>query len=304
MPAEYDPSPTALFQPERADSVFRRGAPESLDALAVEAARLAYLRFDQLPGDRVRLVEALALAGFGEPALFEHPATSGEGYGAMRGDGLALLAFRGTQPDRLRDLLTDAQFFLRPWDLGPGRVHAGFRAAAIGLWSQVQPWLAGAARTRARLLVCGHSLGAAVATLLAQPAGATRLVTIGSPRVGDADFVAALEGQAGLENVRFVDCCDLVTEMPPALLGFVHAAAPRYIDRAGAVAIAPSAGFIAADQLRARTEYLRRFAFRNGSLPARELADHAPANYLRAFFDEVPRGAPPEDPGTRPNARE
>jgi pimeloyl-ACP methyl ester carboxylesterase len=293
MPAEYDPSPIALFQPERADTVFRLGAPASLDALAVEAARLAYLRFDESHAEHVRLIEALALAGFGEPTLFEHAPTSGEGYGTTRADGLALLAFRGTQPNRLRDLSTDAQFFLRPWELGPGRVHAGFRAAALGLWPPVQAWLADVAPRRGQLLVCGHSLGAAVAALLALPARATRLVTLGSPRVGDAAFVAALDAQAGLEQVRLVDCCDLVVEMPPALLGFAHAGGLRYIDRAGQLAAAPSSGFIAGDQLRARAEYLRKYAFRNGSVPARELADHAPANYLRAYYERVPRGMPP-----------
>lgn len=289
MPAEYDPSPTALFQPERADTVFRRGAPSSLDALAVEAARLAYLRFDESASERARLVEALALAGFGEPTLFEHAPTSGEGYGTTRADGLALLAFRGTQPDRLRDLSTDARFFLRPWELGTGKVHTGFRAAALGLWPPVQDWLERVAAGRTRLLVCGHSLGAAVATLLALPARATHLVTAGSPRVGDAAFAAALDAQAGLAQVRLVDCCDVVTEVPPALLGFAHAGALHYIDRAGQLVVAPSSGFVAGDQLRARAEYLRKVAFRNGSVPARELADHAPANYLRAYFDEVPR---------------
>ncbi len=39
-------------------------------------------------------------------------------------------------------------------------------------------------------------------------------MTLGSPLVGDADFVAAL---AELHVMRIVDGCDVVTQLPPAL---------------------------------------------------------------------------------------
>jgi len=42
-------------------------------------------------------------------------------------DAFAIVAFRGTEPDRLQDLLLDARAKLTPWDQQPGeRVHAGF----------------------------------------------------------------------------------------------------------------------------------------------------------------------------------
>jgi hypothetical protein len=284
MTLAYDPSPTALLQPERADTLLRLGPPPSLDALALEAARLAYYRFDESAAEGERLTAALALAGFGPPRLFEHAATSGEAYGSVRADGLALLAVRGTQPERLRDLATDVHCVLRPWELGAGRVHAGFAAAALGLWPGVQAWLAQGAATRRELLVCGHSLGAAVASLLALPAGARHLVTLGSPRVGDAAFAAALDGCANLRQARYVNCCDLVTELPPALLGYAHAGSACYIDRDGVLQAGAGGAAIARDQLRARADYLARIALRGGALPARDLADHAPANYLRALY--------------------
>jgi hypothetical protein len=76
----------------------------------------------------------------------------------------------------------------------------------------------------------------------------------------------------------------LIVEVPPKLLGFAHAEGLRYIDRDGQLQAGVTEEFVAADQSRARAEYLGRYAFRTGAVPARELADHAPANYLRAFF--------------------
>ena len=53
-------------------------------------------------------------------------------------------------------------------------------------------WLAGPACQHSRLILAGHSLGAALATLAATVFPPALLVTLGSPRVGDAEFVAAL----------------------------------------------------------------------------------------------------------------
>jgi pimeloyl-ACP methyl ester carboxylesterase len=284
MATAYDPSRHALFQPERGSSVFRLGPAPSDEALAVEAARLAYLRVEEAKDQADRLAAALALAGFGAPQSFIHPGTDGQGYGALRADGLALLAFRGTQPDRVSDLATDAGFLLTASDHGPGRVHAGFRNTARGLWDEVQRWLDGPAGARQRLLICGHSLGAAIATLLAVPARATQLVTIGSPRVGNAEFVTHLAATPGLAITRIVDCCDVVTEVPPAAFGFEHAGTLTYIDRKGKLSVQPSQDAVDEDRALARAEYLGRHAFRIGTLITRDLADHAPANYLRAYW--------------------
>lgn len=284
MPITYDPSRAALLQPERGDTAFRNGPPASAEALAAEAARLAYVRVEESQAERDRLAAALALAGFDAPALFNDPATDGQGYGALRTDGLGLLAFRGTQPDRLGDLATDVGFLFRAWDHGAGQVHAGFRGTALGLWPEVKAWLDGPARGRQGLMVCGHSLGAAIATLLAGPAQATQLITIGSPRVGDATFAAGITATAGLEVTRIVDCCDVVTEIPPALVGFEHAGRLTYIDRNGGVAANATTEFINADRLQARIDYLAQHAFRFGTVLTRDLADHAPVNYVRAFW--------------------
>ena len=134
----------------------------------------------------------------------------------MRAVGLALLAFGATQPDRLRQLVLDAQLVLRPWDLG----------AAI----------------------------------------------------------AALRANAGLQSSRLLKCCALIVDVPPALLGFAHAPALRYIDRAGQVRPVATARFVAADPSRARAQYPCQPAFHAAAAATRERADDAPANDLRAFY--------------------
>src|SRR5512138_629957 len=100
MPIPYDASRTALHQPERAEPLFARSAPASTEALAAETARLAYVRIEESPQELARLTRALALGGYGLPTPFDHAGTDGQGYSALHADGSALLAFRGTQPDR------------------------------------------------------------------------------------------------------------------------------------------------------------------------------------------------------------
>jgi pimeloyl-ACP methyl ester carboxylesterase len=160
----------------------------------------------------------------------------------------------------------------------------GFAESARGLWELIEPWLEGAAAGRTRLVVCGHSLGAAIATLLAAPAGAELLLTIGSPRVGNAEFVAGLQATPGLRITRIVNCSDAVTRVPPSLLGFEHAGAPTYVDRHGGVHADPPQALIDSDSEAASLDFLAHVALRDGALAARELADHAPINYIRAFW--------------------
>jgi hypothetical protein len=131
-----------------------------------------------------------------------------------------------------------------------------------------------------RLLFTGHSLGAALATLLASLKAPSSLYTIGSPRVGDHDFVASL---GTVDSFRYVDCCDAVTQLPPAFLGYAHLGDPRYIDRNRQVSENPSDNFVSADRLRARADYLLQYAWKSGNVGVRDLADHAPINYVTAI---------------------
>jgi len=278
----YDSTRRALYHAELRDTVFVAGRDYSPLQLAVEAARLAYVRTEDSSEQKARLAEALARCGFAAPESFGHVLTGSQAFGCVRpGDGAAIVAFRGTQPDELTDLAIDLQAVSDPWLEAAGSVHGGFARAARSLMPEIAAWMKRQRVEPARLTLTGHSLGAAIATLAASMWKPSRLITLGSPRVGDAAFAAAL---AGVSNTRIVDCCDAVTELPPALDHYVHVGPATYIDRAGTVAAGPAADVVAADRAQARHDYLVEHAWRIGSVLVRDLADHAPINYVRAFL--------------------
>ena len=143
-----------------------------------------------------------------------------------------LFAFRGTQPTQISDLLADLNVV--PKRHGPGFVHSGFRGEARKLWNEVEAW---AERNKGKqFLVCGHSLGAAMATYTAQELSwhghkNIELYTFGSPRLGSADYVAAMD----IPHWRFVNNNDGVTHVPPAAMGFKHHGTLMYINHYGSI---------------------------------------------------------------------
>jgi len=281
----YDPTGAALLTPELHAPLFEAGRAYDSLQLGAECARLAYLKAESDPAAHAQLGEALARVGFGAPRLFRSAETGTEAYGALRAsDGLALLAFRGTEPAALTDLTTDIAFLPEPWPEGGGHVHAGFARALRSVLAELRAWRDVDAAPRSRLLLCGHSLGAALATLAASAFQdpACELVTLGSPRVGDEAFAASVRAQ---RVARLVDCCDVVAHLPLQSPWHVHVGAMQYIDRLGALhAQAPSDDDVGRDRMRARVEFTLQHALQPGSAGARDLADHAPINYLRALF--------------------
>ena len=63
----------------------------------------------------------------GSPTTFSDATTDAHGYGAVRADGSALLAFRGTQAKEIKDLLTDIAAIPVPWPEAGGNVHYRIR---------------------------------------------------------------------------------------------------------------------------------------------------------------------------------
>jgi len=279
---EYDPSNGALYHPERRDTLFEQGRTYSIPQLALEAARLAYYRAAESPAERVRLAEALGRVGFSELVLFSDPKRGVAAFAAARTDGTTLLSFRGTQPDNHKNLITDVRANLVAWPESGGSVHDGFASAARALKPQIVDWIERVKPDGSKLFLTGHSLGAAMATLAATIWRPAWLVTIGSPRVGDAAFVATV---AADHTVRFVDCCDAVTEVPPEFAGYRHVADATYLTRDADIVERPEPSFVTADRLQARIDYATLYAWRvTKNVPVRDLADHAPINYARALF--------------------
>lgn len=133
----------------------------------------------------------------------------------------------------------------------------------------------------------GHSLGAAIATLAANEVKnrlptvpvEPKLITFGSPAVGDAAFAAS---STGFLIERHVNCCDLVPRLPPEITGFVHVGNKIYYDNSGSLDTSPSSQqFI--DRISARIRFVADYAFDINAVKCRDLADHAPINYVRLF---------------------
>lgn len=143
-----------------------------------------------------------------------------------------IITFRGTQPNQLSDLLADLNTI--PKRNGPGFVHSGFRKEARKLYDMVFDFIK--SYPNRQIYITGHSLGAAMATYIAQEIkwnglGDPILYTFGSPRLGSHDFVHAMN----IQHYRYVNCLDIVTHVPPTALGFMHHGKLNYINYYGFV---------------------------------------------------------------------
>ncbi len=281
----YDSTRDGLYRPYTRPPLDAGLFAGKRDALCAELSRLAYFAF---PPRTSALPQALADHGLGEIACFEDVSTHTQAIAGMDGSRTAFIAFRGTQSgiENIVDLIIDLKAWHLNWD-GPGKIHTGFGEAYCGkpgsgevpVRKQVRDWIAAAGP--ARLVLTGHSLGAALATLCAIDHPAAELVTIGSPRVGNADFVAAF---AGRNARRYVDCCDAVTLVPPPV-GYRHVGDAIYIDRNGRVHDpAPGNLQIGADRAKARLDYVPLAMAGWNNVNLRDLADHAPVNYVSAML--------------------
>jgi triacylglycerol lipase len=179
----------------------------------------AYAAFDtgrrELPPGWEPRAWLRAEAGLGAPEEF--------GFVAKRGDEL-VVAIRGT--DSFPDLLADAEIESTPppYAAGGARCDAG----AVNLCASVQKavWDAVAAEPVRGVQLVGHSLGGAVASLLALGLalrGAPRLTltTFGSIRPGNWRFWRRFR-RAPIEAWRVESERDLVPHWPPAWLLYRH----------------------------------------------------------------------------------
>jgi triacylglycerol lipase len=139
-------------------------------------------------------------------------------------DNSVLIAIRGT--DTLLEWLIDAEFTPRAFQGAPsaGLVEDGFASVYATLTcvrtgndvlSLVKQLPAGT-----KLTIAGHSLGAAVATLVAvdiaanDPGVDLTLYTYAPPRIGDTAFVTFFDAHVPM-NFRIVNRPDIVPHLPP-----------------------------------------------------------------------------------------
>lgn len=274
----YDASRKSLYHPGYADDFFLPGFPVQNDAaLCAEMSRLAYVK------EETRLELHLSRVGFQKDLALGYSNKGTQVFIASHRDKhLTVVSYRGTETDDPTDLFTDARFLMTHWKDNAGKsigkVHKGF-AKSLQNHDILESVIA-CVNSKApsnRILLTGHSLGAALATLTASQIPNSCLYTIGSCRVGDAAFAEFMQP---VNHTRFVGCCDLVTRIPPEAFGYVHVGLLRYINSKGQLLESPGKDEINADRLQARTWYLVHFSFLSGTVFSRDLADHAPINYV------------------------
>lgn len=143
-----------------------------------------------------------------------------------------VVCFRGTQPSEASDVLAD----LKAWPKKArekGRVHYGFAKACDCVYDEMVEYINSLEIADDTKVICtGHSLGAAIATIVASRLDADELYTFGSPRVGNNAFVKEMNND-NIKHYRFVNNNDVVTTVPFAFMGYRHHGELSYINYYG-----------------------------------------------------------------------
>lgn len=147
-----------------------------------------------------------------------------------------VIACRGTEPTCFNDISADLNAMPVLAET-ISRVHKGFKAEVDELWPMVLEDLM-AKQPKQNLWFCGHSLGAAMATIMAsrclyksEVPDPVELYTYGSPRVGWKNYVVHL----GVTHHRWVNNNDIVTTVPMKIMGYKHHGEEHYLNAYGNV---------------------------------------------------------------------
>jgi hypothetical protein len=157
-----------------------------------------------------------------------------------------VLAFQGTE--NVREALTDAR--IQKWHRGDVAIHSGFLDAWDELCPKILLQLMAGGRRRSDMkpmLICGHSLGGALATeaayylqKLGYPIAA--VYTFASPRVGNAAFRDRYNAVLDFKTFRVCAAGDLVPLLPglftPPFDGYRHVGIEVFLN--GSALVNPS----------------------------------------------------------------
>ncbi|KAI9296693.1 alpha/beta-hydrolase [Neoconidiobolus thromboides FSU 785] len=164
--------------------------------------------------------------------VFENEKTETKGYLAVNKDREeVIVAFRGSS--NAENWLLNSKTKLTQIEINGKNyyVHTGFKEIIDNILPQISQKIDVLLRTypRYKLLVTGHSLGGAIATLaslkLKYEIGLNdnriKLYTYGAPRVGDPEFARLLNKHRFVSG-RFVNENDVVPHLPAETKGYNH----------------------------------------------------------------------------------
>ena len=193
-------------------------------ALTANLSKIAY-------SDQQASRDQIINLGYGEFAWFDNEGTQAFACRKSNANDI-FIVFRGTEPNQMKDILADAKAWRKP-AREKGLVHFGFAQAIDKVYDNIVHWINEQKLDGERNITCtGHSLGAALATIMASRLDANELYTFGSPRIGNRDFVKEMN-KDGIKHYRFVNNNDIVTKVPFALMMYRHCGELCYINYHG-----------------------------------------------------------------------
>lgn len=246
-----------------------RGFQKAAAWWLAQCSRLAYENKRRIAGE-------LEKAAFEKVVFFDVSGTQGylAVHPGMSGtQRFAILAFRGTEND-FTDILTDIRFLKRKTADGNFKAHSGFLLALKQVWgtSFYPPWhgeikvewrgTEGISEALEELpastpvFFTGHSLGAALATLVAKRRKPSALYTFGSPRVAGKDMAAFLNDN--LIAYRIVNSTDIVPRVPIPI-GYRHVGELVYLTRSNRLLYPVSRVIVIAELVRELSAILTLF---------------------------------------------
>jgi triacylglycerol lipase len=149
-----------------------------------------------------------------------------------------VIVCRGTEAKEWNDIKADLSIALVPSRAGVGKVHRGFRTYTDKIWEPIKSHVANIKNKD--LWITGHSLGAAMATLMARRCildinmKVPTLFTYGSPRVGNRSYINEFNNQ--ITHHRWVNDGDIVTKVPFAPF-YYHCGTMHHIGSDGKVTV-------------------------------------------------------------------
>lgn len=159
-----------------------------------------------------------------------------QAYRFMNKDDI-VIACRGTEPTEFNDIKADLKAILVVAET-IGRVHRGFKKEVDDIWPQIKKDIQRLRKSNRKIWFTGHSLGAAMATIMASRCHddndmmeCSSLYTYGSPRVGNSTYINSVD----FPHHRWVNNNDIVTRVPPWLLFYRHHGEEHYMNAYGNV---------------------------------------------------------------------
>lgn len=151
-----------------------------------------------------------------------------------------IIACRGTEVKQISDVKADLS--ISKTKATQGKIHIGFNHYVDKIWNSIFTRACDAKDNNKKLWITGHSLGAAMATIIAvrlteNTASQTpeALFTYGSPRVGDRTFINYCNGLS-FSHHRWVNDGDIVTKIPFAPF-FYHCGIMHHIAESGEITL-------------------------------------------------------------------